>query len=153
MTKNNIREKLSEAGVTQVELAKWLPEEVGKVGVSFIVTGKVLPTKPCMEIICDKLDCFPTDLWEREDLDLLSIGNDLDEDAAKFESATSSKNGSRHGDMMQLRVWLRPYEKEAIESAISDLGYRSIAEWLREMIRNTVARNKRLQAKVPGRAV
>ena len=53
--------------------------------------------------------------------------------------------------MTELRAWLRPYEKDALANAVSDLGYRSIAEWLREMIRNTVARNKRLQVKAPAK--
>ena len=150
MTKNHIKQKLEEVGITQKELAELLPDDVGRTAMSFIVTGKVLPTKPCLEAMCDKLDCLPTDLFEREDIDLLSIGNESIDDSARFESGSVSRSGRQHDGMVELRAWLRPYEKEALAKAVGDLGYRSIAEWLREMIRNTVARNKRLQAKAPG---
>lgn len=150
MTKNSIRSKLEESGITQVEAANRMPDNVGKVGMSFIVTGKVLPTRDGLEALCGMFDCSPSDLYSPEDIDLLSIGS-LEEEKLQdgFTSSFAEKNSSGHGDMNQLRVWLRPYEREAIEKAIEELGYRSIAEWLREMIRNTVARNKRLQSNVP----
>ncbi len=144
MTNNRIRQMLTERGVSQADVATQMPDNIGKAGMSFIVTGKVLPSKDGMETLCKLLDCSPTDLYDPRDIDLLGREPEEEKDQAV---ATSGKSSSQHGDMNQLRVWLRPYEREAIESAVNALGYRSIAEWLREMIRNTVARNKRLHSK------
>lgn len=150
MTKNDIRSKLEEHGITQAEAANRMPDDVGRVGMSFIVTGKVLPTKDGMEALCAMFDCSPSDLYEPSDINLLSIG-DVAEETVRFDPDSVSKAGRQHAGMCELRAWLRPYEKEALARAVSELGYRSIAEWLREMIRNTVARNKRLQVKSDGK--
>ena len=57
MTKNSIRSKLEESGITQAEIAKQMPDDVGRVGMSFIVTGKVLPTKESLRAMCSIFDC------------------------------------------------------------------------------------------------
>lgn len=147
MTKNRIRERLEESCITQAEIASKMPDGVGKVGMSFIATGKVLPTKDGLEALCTMLDCSPTDLYDPEDIDLLSVGSDAMDESVRFDPGSISKTGRQHDGMCELRAWLRPYEKESLANAVADLGYRSIAEWLREMIRNTVARSRRLQLK------
>lgn len=152
MTKNNIRFKIEEKGITQAELASQMPDDVGRVGMSFIVTGKVLPTKDGLEYLCGVFDCQPSDLYEPDDINLLAIGEDAIEETVRLDPGSVSKSGRQHDGMCELRAWLRPYEKENLANAVAELGYRSIAEWLREMIRNTVARNKRLQVKAPAKA-
>ena len=152
MTRNNIRAKLDEHGFTQIEAAKQMPDNVDRVGMSFIVTGKVLPTRGGLEALCSLLDCTPTDLYDPDDIDLLGVGSsgdDIDE-SVRLDLNVTPKSGRQHDGMCELRAWLRPSEKEALANAVTDLGYRSVAEWLREMIRNTVARNRRLQTKSPG---
>jgi len=149
MTKNNIRLKFLEKGISQTEAANQMPDDVGRVGMSFIATGRVLPTKDGLEAMCKMLDCTPADLYDLSDLDLLSVGSDKSDQPVR----SPSRSGSQHDGMLQLRAWLRPYEKDALETAVQELGYRSVSEWLREMIRNTVARNKRLQPKPPAKAV
>lgn len=153
MTKNCIRSRLEESGITQIEAAACLPDDVGRVGMSFIVTGKVLPTKSSLEALCGMFDCTPSDLYDPDDINLLAIGADAIEETVRFDPGNVSRSGRQHDGMTELRAWLRPYEKEALANAVDELGYRSIAEWLREMIRNTVARNKRLQVKAPVRPV
>lgn len=152
MTKNHIRTKLEEHGITQAEAAGRMPDDVGRVGMSFIVTGKVLPTKDSLDALCGMLDCNPTDLYDPDDINLLAVGAEPIEETARFDPSTISKSGRQHDGMCELRAWLRPYEKEALANAVADLGYRSIAEWLREMIRNTVARNKRLQLRTTSKS-
>ena len=148
MTPNAIKRKLEEAGITQADAASMMPDSVGKVGMSFIVTGKVLPTKVGMQTLCSMLSCAPSDLYTPDDLNLLEVTEDPDAENVNIISAPS-RSGRQHDGMCELRAWLRPYEKEALTVAVHDLGYRSVAEWLREMIRNTVARNKRLQIPAP----
>ncbi len=150
MTRNSIKRKLGDAGITQAAAAEQMPDAIGKVGMSFIVTGKVLPTKEGLEVLCSLLDCAPSDLYSPADINLLSVCElEEESEAATITSDSGSKSGGKHDDMHKFQVWLRPYEQEAIEKAVAELGYRSLAEWLREMIRNTVARNKRLQGKAP----
>ena len=149
MTKNSIRLKFMEKGISQTEAASQMPDDVGRVGMSFIATGRVLPTKDGLKALCKILDCTPEDLYDPSDLDLLSVGADKSDQPTRSPSRT----GSQHDGMLQLRAWLRPYEKDALETAVQELGYRSVSEWLREMIRNTVARNKQLQPKPPAKAV
>lgn len=150
MTKNNIRLRFLKKGISQTEAANQMPDDVGRVGMSFIATGRVLPTKDGLEALCKILDCTPADLYDPSDLDLLSAGSNGSEQPSP---PNRSRAGSQHDGMLQLRAWLRPYEKDALETAVQELGYRSVSEWLREMIRNTVARNKRLQPKPPAKAV
>ena len=147
MTQNSIREKLEERGITQAKVAENMPDDVGRIGMSYIVMGKVLPTKTGLDYLCEVFDCTPTDLYAPDDINLLSVGAEPIDEAVRFEPSNVSKSGRQHDGMCELCAWLRPYEKEALANAVSDLGYRSIAEWLREMIRNTVARNRRLQIK------
>lgn len=141
MIKNRIKERLVDQGISQVALTRGMPEEITQVVMSFIVTGKVLPTRECLQVMCDMLDCKPTDLYQAEDLNLLYTG-----EIALAQEDSEKKDTSQHEGMIQLRAWLRPQEKESITRAVDELGYRNVAEWLREMVRNTVERNKLIQA-------
>ena len=138
MIKNRIKEKLIDRGVSQAKLASEMPDDVGKVGMSFIVTGKVLPTKAGLDFLCKTLSCKPTDLYRPEDLNLL--GKDMG------DSTTEQPDTSQHEGQEQLRVWLRTRDKESIAKAVNELGYLSVSEWLREMVRNTVERNRMIQS-------
>lgn len=150
MVKNRIREKLTNLNLSQAEVADKMPDLIGRVGMSFIATGKVLPTKDGMETLCDLLGCHVTDLYDEVDLDLLS-SNDNDVQITSNEK-DGCRNKRQHKGMTEFRCWLRPHEKDALEKAVYELGYRSSAEWLREMVRNTVARNRRLKTNPVGKA-
>ena len=44
----------------------------------------------------------------------------------------------QHEGQRQFRVWLTEEEHNALQKAIKGLGYHSAAEWMREMVRNTL---------------
>lgn len=146
MVQNNVRAERSKLGWTQTRLADELPDNIDGVGVSFIENGRVLPTKDQLDKLCEIFHCEKLDLYDSADIDLLSEGT---EGEIELEESTTPpvNRGRGHAGMVEFRAWLRPHEKEALEHAVNALGYRSCAEWMREMIRNTVARNRRLHVK------
>ena len=56
----------------------------------------------------------------------------------QFRPAETPWRGRGHEGQVELRVWMKPEEKQALEKAVIGLGYRSTTEWLREMYRQTV---------------
>ena len=100
---------------------------------SYIEQGRVMPTRRDMAVLCETLGCTPVDLYDPEELDL-SLA-----DAAKEDKPSPGQPRKRDRGTA-LRVWLRPEEKRTLEEAVKGLGYRSVAEWVREMRRNTLAR-------------
>ena len=56
-----------------------------------------------------------------------------------------AESWQNHVGQKQLRVWLTEEERAALEKATKGLGYRSIAEWLREMYRQTLKQYAALQ--------
>ena len=42
--------------------------------------------------------------------------------------------------MTEFRVWVKPEEKAALESAVAKLGYRNTTEWFREVFRGALER-------------
>lgn len=148
MTHNRIRERLLELHMSQADIAAKMPDDVGRVGLSFIATGKVLPTKDGMKVLCDALDCGVSDLYDVKDIDIAaSCEFEFDEVNCISDTSVTRRSSHQHDGMTEFRCWIRPYEKDALEKAVDELGYRSLAEWFREVCRNTVHRNIRLQGK------
>lgn len=138
---NDIRDRRIQLGLTQGRLAQALPGKVDAIALGFIENGRVLPTVDAMRTLCELFGCEPTDMYAPGDIDLLSSTTPA---AIPPEPATETGGGRDHAGMTEFRTWLRPSEKTALNTAIAQLGYRNSAEWFREMLRNTIARNKRL---------
>ena len=142
MVENNIRSALWKKSVTQAEIVRKLPD-VNAVQFSAITAGNVLPTKGTLKVICETLDCQPTDLYDRQDLilvDDLAVTPLREADVhGKSASATSAEKEDHEG-MERFRVWMRPEEKEALTRACTILGYRSTSEWFREAYREALTR-------------
>lgn len=146
MPKNNIRVERTRLGLSQGAVAKAMPDNVEAVALGFIENGRVLPTKGGMKALCDLFGCNPEDLYDPSELDLTLAEPEEDVSPPDIAPAKQTRTDAadRHEGMQQFRVWLRPQEKEYLERVVTELGYRSSAEWLREMYRNTIARYKRL---------
>lgn len=145
MVRNRIKVMRAEAEISATALAEKLPDGMNKVCMSFIENGQALPTKESLAAMCEVLNCKPGDLYNPEDIDLRAVGR---KDATP-EFATAApvrmsvgKGGERsnHEGMEQLRVWMQAEEKVALSKAVDGLGYKSLAEWLREMYRQTIHR-------------
>jgi len=132
-TKNRIREYRTRMGISQHELGQKLPDSPGKSIVSLIENGHVLPTVGAMQTLCDTFICTPTDLYREDDLNVT-----LSEQFPDFSDVPRScKNrGSGHDGMTEFRVWVKPEEKAALETAVEKLGYRNPTEWFREAYRS-----------------
>lgn len=129
MVNNNIKAMLASRKMTAAELASRLPDENNSVVMSMIASGKTMPTKRVLDKMCEVLNCSPTDLYATSDLHL-----EGDAESSGYDHSWSSQSDGRE----QIRVWMPPVERESLERAVEGLGYRSIAEWFREMQRNTV---------------
>jgi len=155
MVRNRIKVMRAEAGISATALSERMPEGVDKIVMSFIETGRVLPTRDSLETMCEIFDCTPTDLYNRYDIDLCAVRAQQTEQTPTTVKATSlgaqtsppkatvtfRRNGAgcdRHYGMAQLRVWMLADEKAALFKAVNALGYHSVAEWLREMYRTTL---------------
>lgn len=146
MVENNVRSERQRLGLTQGKLAQLLPDDLNAIAIGLIEKGCLLPTRESLNALCDVFVCEPACLYFPDDLDLLSHSHCDDSFAYQNTSPAPVRSNRQHSGMTEFRAWLRPNEKAALEEAISQLGYRSSAEWLREMLRNTVARNRRLAA-------
>lgn len=141
MVKNNIRSELWRKGIKQADVVREI-EDVNAVQFSAIVAGNVLPTKDSMKVICDMLECTPTDLYDRDELIL--TGDEpkvypLHEADVHFSRKPEIVKEDHEG-MERFRVWMRPDEKEALINACAVLGYRNTSEWFREMYREALNR-------------
>lgn len=156
MVHNRIKVMRAEAKISATALAEKMPDGMNKVCMSFIEKGLVLPTKEGLATMCEVLSCKPDDLYTPEDLDLRAVGRKNAEpeaatslperatvkrrdgiDSIKVEADKVDERLSHEG-MEQLRVWMPAEEKAALFKAVSGLGYKSVAEWLREMYRQTI---------------
>lgn len=158
MVRNRIKVMRAEAEISATALAEKLPDGMNKVCMSFIEKGQVLPTKEGLATMCEVLNCTPGELYNPEDIDLRAVGRK--DDAAESEAfatvrvsvkkredidtvrieANKGEERFSHEGMEQLRVWMQAEEKAALFKAVSGLGYKSVAEWLREMYRQTIHR-------------
>lgn len=138
MVSNRIRDMRIQAGLSQEDVAKNMPDDVNRIVISFIESGKVLPTAESMKKLCDLFICSPTDLYKPDQLDLV-----MNKTYPSAITASSKKGGGRgagHDGMTEFRVWLKPEEKAALENAVAKLGYRNTSEWFREAFRGVLER-------------
>lgn len=138
MVSNKIREMRVQAGLSQDDVAESLPKDVNRIIVGFIESGRALPTVESMKGLCDLFICSPTDLYDPGELDLA-----LAENYPDIVARPAKKGGGRgagHEGMTEFRVWVKPEEKAALESAVAKLGYRNTTEWFREAFRGALER-------------
>lgn len=147
MVHNRIKVMRAEAEISATALAEKMPDGMNKVCMSFIEKGQVLPTKEGLATMCEVLNCKPDDLYSPDDIDLRAVGRKSAEPetpaprTARFTvkvEAGRADDRLGHEGMEQLRVWMPAEEKAALFKAVSGLGYKSVAEWLREMYRQTI---------------
>lgn len=171
MVDNQIKVMLAKRGLSAAALSRDIPE-MNKVCMSFIVNGITMPTREGMREICSILHCTPVELYDEAELDLNilrkvpesepqpmaeikqtvtkeEVEEALESGVAPFNSLEAPDKKpeawQRHVGQKQLRVWLTEEERAALEKAIKGLGYRSLAEWLREMYRQTLKQYAALQ--------
>lgn len=142
MVKNKIRAQRELMGLTQQQLAKKLGDENAST-LSMLETGKVLPTRPYLKLICQALDREPSDLYSLSDLTLIDEPGTAASDARISSTVSRDKN---HDGLVEFRVWLKPAIKEKIERAASYLEYNSLSEWFRECYRDLIYRAARVRA-------
>ena len=139
MVPNRIRDMRVQAGLAQEDVADSLPNEVARVIVSFLECGKVLPTVESMKGLCDLFICSPTDLYDPGELDL-ALAETYPDVVARPPAKKGGGRGAGHEGMTEFRVWVKPEEKAALESAVAKLGYRNTTEWFREVFRGALER-------------
>lgn len=139
MVHNRIRDMRVQAGLSQEDVADSLPNEVTRVIVSFLECGKVLPTVESMKGLCDLFICSPTDLYDPGELDL-ALAETYPDVVARPPAKKGGGRGAGHEGMTEFRVWVKPEEKAALESAVAKLGYRNTTEWFREVFRCALER-------------
>lgn len=139
MVHNRIRDMRVQAGLSQEDVADRLPNEVTRVIVSFLECGKVLPTVESMKGLCDLFICSPTDLYDPGELDL-ALAETYPDVVARPPAKKGGGRGAGHEGMTEFRVWVKPEEKAALESAVAKLGYRNTTEWFREVFRGALER-------------
>lgn len=145
LVQNNILTVRRRRKITGRELAERMAGVSPSV-FSTIENGRVMPKKADLKVMCEMLRCAPTDLYSLDQLHLIG-GEEQQEGRHEASPGPSSRN---HAGQKEFRSWLKPTEREALRGAVMALGYRSEAEWLREMIRNTVARSRRLELSTSG---
>lgn len=133
---NMIKARLSAAGISSKALAKEI--EITEVAMSFILNGYVLPTRETLRRICESLKCEPLDLYDASDLKILSNVK-TDANQKKTQIGGRVVNGRAEGST-RLFFWIDEQEKANLIAAVKSLGYRTITEWLREMMRNTISK-------------
>lgn len=74
MVENQIKVLLAKRGLNAKQLAAKMPDECSAALMSYIMNGKVMPTRHMLHRMCELLNCAPTDLYTIDDLDLLSRG-------------------------------------------------------------------------------
>lgn len=158
MVANKIRVKCAEAGISQAELSRRL-QDVNEVGMTFVATGRVMPTKSDLAEMCKVLKCEALDLYAEDDLDLLGCGggrseqvDDLAEVKAELDEIVKREGSEKrgHDGQIEFRSWMQEQERNRLSAAIKALGYRSEAEWLRDMYRRTVEAYAGIKAKFNG---
>lgn len=152
MINNRIRVKLAEHNMSATALSAQIPE-MSKVCMSFIVNGTALPTREGMAAMCKALDCLATDIYDEAELNLnvtggreeaesplnTAAGKAVEKDKVRTIAAQIESRGGRgHEGQERVFFWFMPEEKTALVKAVKGLGYRSTAEWMREMYRQTL---------------
>lgn len=146
MEENKIRMRLWEKGIKQADVIRELPD-VNAVQFSAIVAGNVMPTRGDLAVICEKLDCKPTDLYSPEALRL--GGDEKVAQAAPVVRLRREDGREKKEGQERFRVWMEAKEKAALIDACKVLGYKSTAEWFREMYRETLTRCATIASGLP----
>lgn len=69
---NRIRLQLAKKHMTESKLAESIGDVCSPAIISYMVNGKVMPTKSMLTAMCNVLECNPTDLYDINELNLLS---------------------------------------------------------------------------------
>lgn len=72
MVRNRIKERLLDAGISAKALSEQMPDGLNPVAMTFIMAGKVLPTREGLQAMCSVLDCAVSELYDLNDLALLT---------------------------------------------------------------------------------
>ena len=123
MVKNRIRYVLTERKISAKDLSDDLTD-CSQALMSYIINGKVLPTVDGLNEMCEVLGCSPMELYDSNDVDLLSVFDDWRTDVAGLDS--------------EIGRWFDADESKALRKALSALGYTCVGEWVREMWRDTL---------------
>ena len=162
MVENQLRAQLTANGISAAELARRIPG-MDKLCMHFIEKGVALPTRDGMTVMCDALGCLATDLYDEAELNLNVTAKSAGQRATEslphsaevntetegratiplnsLEATVRQKAEQRdkgHEGQERLFFWFKPEEKAALVKAVKGLGYRSVAEWMREMYRQTL---------------
>lgn len=93
--------------------------------------GRALPTRRDLKAIAQALSVTPTEIWDREQLDLLGL----------LKGEHEIKDA--HEGQVRFRVWMLADEKLKLEDAIAALGYDTPTAWFRHMAAITLNRAER----------
>lgn len=152
MTENRFKDVLVEHRTTAKALCQKV-QNIGQGCMSYIVNGTAMPTRESMQSICEVLSCKATDIWNERDLDLnVTREARMDEKTERIQHDETSpaqsirldgarderSRGHGHEGQDRLFFWFAPEEKIALAKAVRGLGYKSMAEWMREMYRQTL---------------
>lgn len=143
MPTNSIRAKRLSLNLTQSDVAEHMPEGTNAMCMSYIETGKLLPTREGLNALCAFFNCLPTDLYRPEDLNLLgsAVQEELEMEV-QLGTRSDPASSRQHGDKVEFRTWLTPSEKYQLENAVASLGYRNMAEWFREAYRALILKER-----------
>ena len=94
--------------------------------------GKALPTKNDLRAISDALRAKPTDIWDEHER-LQGVFHTWDEHELDLLELLQSGNGRQHGTQTEFRCWIYPEDKRKLEVAIKQLGFKTQADWFREV--------------------
>jgi len=152
-TKNRIRVLLAENHETAKSIVPMLPN-VDRVSMSYIVQGRVLPTKDTLNAMTAALNCEKKDLYDLNDIDLAGFKNTSDTltlitpELGSIKTFPIKPIGDHgHDGMVRMFFWIDPERKEAIQQNRAKLGYITDAEWFRECDRNLAERAAKLDGK------
>ena len=138
-TKNRIRVLLAENHETAKSIVPMLPN-VDRVSMSYIVQGRVLPTKDTLNAMTAALHCTAKDLYDLNEIDLANRGE-------KAQALSKPIGDHGHDGMERVYIWYPQGGKEALFEVIKQLDYPSVAEWFRDMARITFLKAAKLNGK------
>jgi len=143
-TKNRIRVLLAENNETAKSIVPMLPN-VDRVSMSYIVQGRVLPTKDTLNAMTAALNCETKDLYDLADIDLAWQIADIQAVPAQAPKPSITIKGDHgHDGMERVYIWYPQGGKEALFEVIKHLDYPSVAEWFRDMARITFLKAAKL---------
>jgi DNA-binding XRE family transcriptional regulator len=152
-TKNRIRVLLAENHETAKSIVPMLPD-VDRSSMSYIVQGRVLPTKQTLNAMTAVLHCTTKDLYDLNDIDLagrmtIELNAELSDtlnpnDLTPAERKRLGFTNHGHDGMERVYIWYPQGGKEALFDVIKQLDYPSVAEWFRDMARITFLKAAKL---------